>query len=325
VKALAEPSIYDQCRPLIICDAEIIRTAVRFCHLDLEVNPVEHPSEANFTHGKLDVINMRNVDHDTFRFGIPDPMTGNAAFEYVVKAIELAMNRMVDALVTGPISKEAIAMAGYDFAGHTEIFAHYTNTGDYAMMLAEGDFRVIHVSTHVPMREAIDRITKDRVLSVIKLAEETLKRMGFMKPRIAVAGLNPHAGEHGLFGNEDLEHILPAVKEARNLGINADGPHPPDTVFPKMKGRQYDIVVCMYHDQGHIPTKLLGFNYNHEKKIWEGVSGVNVTLGLPLIRVSVDHGTAFDRAGRGEASPESMIQAISYASLLARNKDRNQE
>jgi 4-hydroxythreonine-4-phosphate dehydrogenase len=246
-------------------------------------------------------------------------MTGKASFEYVKKVIDLAMNKQIDATVTGPIHKEAIQKAGYNFAGHTEIFAYYTNTSRYAMMLADEDFRVVHVNTHVSMLEAIKGVTKDRIIAVIKLADDALKKIGIEKPRIAVNGLNPHAGENGLFGDEEINHIIPAIKEAQKMGIIADGPHPPDTVFPKMRGGQYDIVVCMYHDQGHIPTKLLGFHYDHKSKKWESMSGINVTLGLPIIRVSVDHGTAFDKGGKDEANPGSMKQAIRYAGLFCRN------
>ena len=167
------------------------------------------------------------------------------------------------------------------------------------------------------MLEAIRSITRERVLNVIRLADEALKNIGIDAPRIAVNGLNPHAGEHGLFGSEEIDHIIPAIQAAKQEGIKVDGPHPPDTIFPKMKGGQYDIVVCMYHDQGHIPTKLTGFKYNNEKDTWEGMSGVNITLGLPVVRVSVDHGTAFDRAGKGTSNPESMMQAIQYAAKLS--------
>jgi len=208
-------------------------------------------------------------------------------------------------------------LAGCPFAGHTEIFAHYTGTPEYAMMLADQDFRVVHVNTHVSMLDAIRRITRERVFTTIKLTHNALTDMGIARPRIAVNGLNPHAGENGLFGTEEAEQIIPAIEQARQAGIEADGPHPPDTIFPKMRGGQYDAVVCMYHDQGHIPVKLLGFKYDDKKNSWESVSGVNITLGLPIIRVSVDHGTAFDKAGKGEANPGSMIQAILYAARFS--------
>jgi 4-hydroxythreonine-4-phosphate dehydrogenase len=261
----------------------------------------------------IDVLDMKNVDFKDFTYGKVSRKLGQASFEYVEKVIQLAMQGKVDATVTGPINKEAINGAGHHFAGHTEIYAHFTGSTNYAMMLADKNFRVVHVNTHVSMLESIQRITKEKVFNTIVLANDALKSMGIKKPKIAVNGLNPHAGENGLFGSEELEHIIPAIEEARKAGIFADGPHSPDTIFPKMQGGQYDIVVCMYHDQGHIPTKLIGFNYNHKTKKWEGMSGVNITLGLPIIRVSVDHGTAFDKAGKGTANPESMLQAIEYA------------
>ena len=200
---------------------------------------------------------------------------------------------------------------------HTEIFAELTRTRDYAMMLAHDNFRVIHVSTHVSLREAIDRVQKERVMRVIMLGHAAVRKMGVAAPRIAVAGLNPHAGETGLFGREEIEQIEPAVQAARAEGIQVEGPIAPDTVFSKMQGGQYDLTVVMYHDQGHIPTKLIGFKYDEATKTWSDVSGVNITCGLPIIRVSVDHGTAFGKAGEGRANPESMIQAITIAAHLA--------
>jgi 4-hydroxythreonine-4-phosphate dehydrogenase len=265
---------------------------------------------------------MENVEMRHFRHGVVDPMCGKASYEYVKEAISLALGKEVQATVTGPINKESLSQAGIKYPGHTEIYAHFTGCKKYAMMLADNAFRVVHVSTHVSMLEAIRTISKERVLDVIQLTNEALKNMGIANPQIAVNGLNPHAGEHGLFGSEEIDHIIPAIQEARQAGIQADGPHPPDTVFPKMKGGQYDVVVCMYHDQGHIPTKLTGFNYNHSTRLWEGMSGVNITLGLPVIRVSVDHGTAFDRAGKANANPQSMVQAIQYAAKLTNVTDK---
>jgi 4-hydroxythreonine-4-phosphate dehydrogenase len=315
-KALAEKNIYEICRPLVVCDAGIIEQIISICSLPLMINRIASPSEGRYEYGTVDVLDMKNVDAETFRFNTVSEMTGRASFEYVAKVIELAMAGTIDATITGPIHKEAIQKAGFHFAGHTEIYAELTNTKNYAMMLADAGFRVIHVSTHVSLLEAISRVKKDRVLKTIQLAHDALQKMKIKNPRIAVAGLNPHAGENGLFGTEEIDEIIPAIEEAKRSGIDATGPFPPDTVFPKMRGGQYDIVVCMYHDQGHIPAKLLGFNYNHEKEKWEGLSGVNITLGLPIIRVSVDHGVAFDKGGKGEANPESMIQAIQYGAKL---------
>ena len=320
VKALNEQEVYTFCSPFVVCDVQVIKRAIDLCNLSLKIISIAEPAEGVYSHGCINVMDIHNIDMERLQYGKVSEMTGKASFEYVTKVIELALTGKADATVTGPINKEAIRKAGYHFSGHTEIFAHYTGTKNYAMMLAEKTFRVIHVSTHVSMLEAVSRIRRESVLNSIKLADEGLKRMGIKNPKIAVNGINPHAGENGLFGKEEIEHIIPAIEQAVKMGIDADGPHPPDTIFPKMLGGQYDIVVCMYHDQGHIPTKLLGFRYDHEQNTWVGMSGVNITLGLPVIRVSVDHGTAFDKAGKGTSNPESMQQAISYAAKLAATK-----
>jgi 4-hydroxythreonine-4-phosphate dehydrogenase len=230
------------------------------------------------------------------------------------------MNGEIDATVTGPLNKEAINLAGHHFSGHTEIYAHFTDTSDYTMMLADNDLRVVHVSTHVSLREACDRVKKDRVLKVIRLAHDACRRIGIGEPRVGVAGLNPHAGENGLFGREEIDEIAPAVREAVAAGINAEGPIPPDSIFSKAKGGWYDIVVAMYHDQGHIPLKLSGFRWNEETGRWD-TNGVNITLGLPIIRTSVDHGTAFDKAGCNEASEASLVSSIEYGVRLVMNKN----
>ena len=316
IKALSHPEFYDFCKPLVVCDAEIIKQVISICGFHLKINCIDQPSKGLYEYGTVDVLDMKNIDMDSFQFNAISEMTGRASFEYVAKVIELARAGLIDATITGPIHKEAIQKAGFNYAGHTEIYGELTGTKDYAMMLADGGFRVVHVSTHVSLLNAIRRVKKERILKVIQLAQAALKKIDIANPRIAVAGLNPHAGENGLFGSEEIDEIIPAIEAAKQSGINADGPFPPDTIFPKMRGGQYDIVVCMYHDQGHIPTKLLGFNYNHETNKWEGLSGVNITLGLPIIRVSVDHGVAFDKGGKGEANPESMIQAIRYGARL---------
>jgi 4-hydroxythreonine-4-phosphate dehydrogenase len=318
VKALNYSGLYEKCNPLVVGDARIIQRTVELCRLPYKINIIKDPSEGDYRHGTIDVFDLNNLDMRDFKWGMISAMSGKASFEYVEKIIDLAMKKKVAATVTGPINKKALQLAGIKFAGHTEIFAHYTGAANYAMMLADGDFRVVHVSTHVSMLEAVKRLTKERILNTVVLADEALRKMGMGKPRIAVSGLNPHAGENGLFGTEELEHIIPAVEDAKKRGIDADGPHPADTVFPKMTGGQYDVVVCMYHDQGHIPVKLLGFQYDEKEGAWKDISGVNITLGLPIIRVSVDHGTAYDIAGKGVANPGSMLQAINYAVSLSR-------
>jgi 4-hydroxythreonine-4-phosphate dehydrogenase len=233
------------------------------------------------------------------------------------------MARQVGAIVTGPIHKEAINKAGFHYSGHTELLADLTQTKDYAMILAHGDFRVSHVTTHTSMRKACDRIKKERVFAVIRLTYEFLKQLGIEAPRIGVAGLNCHSGEDGLFGDEEINEITPAIEDAKKQGWTVDGPVPPDTVFAKMKGKQYDAVVAMYHDQGHIAVKLVGFSMKPGGKVWDKMSGVNVTMGLPIIRTSVDHGVAFGKAGEGRANPESMVDAIKLAiQLSAARRDR---
>ena len=316
-KALSLVEIYQLCKPLMIAEAEMIRETLRFSNLDLSMKLVSTSKEGHYQFGTIDVLDLKNIDGKSIRHKIVSPEYGRASFEYVRKVIELAMSKEIDATVTGPINKEAINRAGFHYSGHTEIYADLTHAKDYAMMLAHQNFRVIHVSTHVSLREACDRVKKDRVYRVIRLGYDAVKKLGIENPKIAVAGLNPHAGEEGLFGREEIEEIEPALKLARKEGLNIEGPIPPDTVFSKMQGGQYDLVVVMYHDQGHIPTKLIGFQYDDKTKTWGSVSGVNITCGLPIIRVSVDHGTAFGKAGEGRANPESMIQAIKIATLLA--------
>ena len=244
--------------------------------------------------------------------------TASPAYEAIRIAIELALEGKIDGTVTGPIHKESIHKGGCPFSGHTEIYAHYTGTKNYAMLLVHDPLRVIHVSTHVSLRLACDLVKKERIVAVIHLLDTACRQFGVTKPRIGVAGLNPHCGEGGLFGQEDMEEILPAVEDAVRLGKKVEGPIPADTVFSKMKGGMYDAVVVMYHNQGHIPMKLLGFQYDEKIGAWGAMSGVNVTLGLPIVRTSVDHGTAFGKAGEGRANPQSMIEAIRMAALLSR-------
>ena len=248
------------------------------------------------------------------------PQCGNAAFVSVVKAIELAMAGEVDGTVTAPLNKEALHKAGHHFDGHTEIYAHYTNTKKYAMLLADEFLRVIHVSTHVSLREACDRVKKARIIEVTELINDACRQFGIAKPHIGIAGLNPHASDGGLFGWEEEKEIAPAVEELKSRGFYVDGPVSPDSLFAKARCGKFDGVVAMYHDQGHIPFKVVGFQWNKETGRMEASKGVNITLGLPIIRVSVDHGTAFDVAGQGIASAEGLLLAIDYASKMAVNR-----
>lgn len=320
VKALEKKELYDICRPLVVGDVGVFRQIVERLSLGVKIHPIEKVTDAAFQPGEIDVLDLHNVDLDKLVFGEVSPMAGNAAFEAVKKVIELAMAKEVDATVTGPINKKSINEAGHHFAGHTEIYAHYTGTSKYGMLLVEDNLKVIHVSTHVSLRQACDLVKKDRVLAVIELLQNGLKQLGETNLRIGVAGLNPHAGDSGLFGTEDDQEILPAVLEARKRGYDVDGPVPPDTLFAKAATGAYGGVVAMYHDQGHIPFKLSGFSWNAAKQRMDSVKGVNITMGLPIIRTSVDHGTAFEIAGKGIASPDAMVLAIEAAVQLSKNK-----
>ena len=326
VKALAHADIYDRCRPIVVGDAKMIEQAAGFVgRSDITVHRCEKVSDAVFTPGTIDVLHMDLIaDVKAFPIGQVSVEGGNAAFQCVKKVIELAMAGEVDATCTNALNKEAMNKAleyyhgeksdGYThFDGHTEIYATYTNTKKYTMMLAHHDLRVVHVSTHVSLREACDRVKKARVLEVIEIADRACRDMGIENPRVAVAGVDPHCGENGLFGTEEIEEIKPAIEAAKAEGIQAVGPIPPDSVFSEALGGWYDIVVCMYHDQGHIPLKTVGFVYDREKQAWKAVEGVNVTLGLPIIRTSVDHGTGFALAGKGTSNELSLVNAIDYA------------
>ena len=317
-KALNDPEVYKICRPLVIGDAAIMDNALKFSGLaNLKINAVHNPALGKYEHGVIDVYDLANLPLTELKHKTVTAAQGKASYEYVAKAIELAMRKDIDGTVTGPINKAAINSAGFHYAGHTEIYADHTKTKDYTMMLADENFRVAHVTTHVSLREACERVKKARVLRVIELCQDGLMHMGIAHPRIAVAGLNPHCGEEGLFGREDDEEIAPAVAEAKAKGIDVEGPIPADTVFSKMKGGMYDVVVVQYHDQGHIPMKLQGFRYDEKTKTWGAMTGVNITLGLPIIRTSVDHGTAFGKAGEGRANPQSLLDAIYLAAKLA--------
>lgn len=326
VKVLAGGEVYGKCNPLVIGDASIMEEALKITgHEDIKIHPVQSVKEAVFCSGMIDVYDMKLVDSGKFKRGQVSAMAGEASFQYVKKAIDLAMSGEIDGTITNALSKEAINLAGHHFSGHTEIYAQYTKTKKYAMMLAFENLRVVHVSTHVSLREACDRVKKGRVLEVIRLAERACRDLGIEHPRIGVAGLNPHSGEHGLFGSEEIEEIIPAIQAAKEEGLRVDGPVPPDTVFSKARGGWYDVVVAMYHDQGHIPLKVLGFVYNKREAQWDAVTGVNITLGLPIIRVSVDHGTAFDQAGTGAANQLSLANAIEYGICLAKNNNKKME
>lgn len=318
-KALSLDEVYSVCRPFVVGDAGALTMGIEVAGLSLRINRIGSPSEALFKRGVVDVLSLDNIDASGLVMGRAQAMAGRASVEYVVRAAEMAMRDEVDAIVTAPLNKEAMNMAGYKYPGHTELLAEIGKTQDYAMMLLAGGLRVVHVTTHVSLRAVPDLITKDRVFKKIRVAHEAARSLGFDRPRIGVAGLNPHSGEGGLFGREEIEVITPAIDEARKAGMLVDGPVPPDTVFSKALGGVYDVVVAMYHDQGHIPVKLQGFRLDEKTGRWEDVSGVNMTIGLPFIRTSVDHGTAYGKAGRreGTANPQSLVDAIKVATQMA--------
>jgi 4-hydroxythreonine-4-phosphate dehydrogenase len=317
VRALTRTCVHDICRPIVIGDASVIQQVQRFVDSRLQVRSISRAADARFETETIDVFDLKNVDLPKLALGKVSAMAGNAAFEAVKTMIELAFRREIDATVTAPIHKEALVAAGHQFPGHTEIFAHFTGTNDFTMMLAAGDLRIVHVSTHVSLRKACDAVTKHRVLTVIELAHRACRQLGIANPKIGVAGLNPHASDGGLFGDEEREQIIPAIQDARSRGILVDGPQPPDTFFAKAASGVYDICVAMYHDQGHIPAKMQGFHFDRKSMSWDRVNGINVSLGLPIIRTSVDHGTAFDQAGKGTASDASLVEAIEYAARMA--------
>jgi len=320
VKALANPQVYEKCIPLVIGDIDPLADMLQFAGMPLRLNQIDKPEEALGIFGVIDVIPMGILKKGDWEYKKIGAIQGKAAFVYIEHGIKLALERRVAAVVTGPISKESLNLAGYHYAGHTEIFTDLTATERSAMLLCSKTLRVIHVTTHVSMRNACDLIKKERVLAVIRLAYLAMRHLGISSPRIAVAGLNAHCSENGLFGNEEEQEISPAINEARAEGINVDGPIPPDTVFVKAQSGAYDVVVAMYHDQGHIPLKLSGFKLDPVTNRYTEMSGVNCTIGLPIIRTSVDHGTAFGKAGEGRANEESMLDAIDAAVTMVQNR-----
>lgn len=294
LKAVMNETVLEICSPLLIGDRIVLEQAVSHLNIDIDL-------------GRYDIVGTGAVTSADFPRCSASDIGGDAAVSYIKKAVELAQLRIVDAVVTAPITKEALKIAGYPWPGHTELLAELTGTDRYAMMLCGGPLRVILVTIHTALKNVPGLITQARVLDTIHLAQIACTMLGIAEPRIAVAGLNPHAGEAGLFGNEEDEAILPAVEEAQRLGLPVEGPFPPDTLFHKVYNGEYDIVVCMYHDQGLIPLKMIAFD-----------SGVNVTVGLPIVRTSPDHGTAYNIAWKGIANPSSMIEAIKLAARMKR-------
>jgi len=308
LKALGQPDVRALGRMLIVGDAATLDRAQTYTGTQLRLRAVSSPEAARFDSDVLDVLDLKNVDLAGLAVGKVSPMAGHAAYEYVKTAAELALAGRVDAIVTSALNKAALNAAGHHFDGHTGLLAEVCKAPGATMMLVADKLRVTHVSTHVSLRQAIDRVRPERILKVLQLTHDAVRRLGIEKPKLAVAGLNPHAGEGGLFGDEEEKYIAPAIAQARTLGLDASGPWPGDTVFFRTLQGEFDGAVAMYHDQGHVAAKMLG--------IWRGV---NVTLGLPIIRTSVEHGTDFSNAGTGRGDPRSLIEAIKLAAILASN------
>lgn len=306
VKALVHEDIYDVCRPVVIGDAEAIRKSVEICKLASKVRVIKRGDEGQFSSRTINVIDLNNIDHEKFSYGIVQAQNGLASYEYIKKSVELALNGELAAIATTPINKPALKAGNVDFIGHTEILAGLTNTEDPLTMFEVRGMRVFFLSRHVPLKRACEMVTEQRLLDYIDRCTGALESLGITEGTMAVAGLNPHSGDNGLFGNEDMEQIVPAVEKARSRGYRVVGPVGADSVFHQALMGKYNSVLSLYHDQGHIATKTLDFERT-----------IAITLGLPFLRTSVDHGTAYDIAGKGMASEVSMVEAILLASKYA--------
>ena len=302
VKALTNEALYAACRPLLVADRRVIEQACALCRLDANVRVLGSPSEGAYQSGTVNLIDLDNVDVSDLVLGQPQAMCGRAAFQYIAKAVELALAGSIDALATTPINKESLRAADVPYIGHTEILASLTGVSDPLTMFEVRGMRVFFLSRHVSLRKACDLVTKDRVLDYIVRCTAALRKLGVREGTMAVAGLNPHSGEHGLFGTEEGDEVEPAIREAQARGYDVEGPIGADSVFHLALTGRYNAVLSLYHDQGHIATKTLDFERT-----------IAITNGLPFLRTSVDHGTAFDIAGQGEASAVSMVEAILLA------------
>jgi 4-hydroxythreonine-4-phosphate dehydrogenase len=291
---------------LVVGNLERLREGAEIAGASTEYVAIEKAEDAFTLKGDAVPVLEIPIEDPQLDFGELSAAAGKCAYQCLIKAIDLAMDKKVSAVVTAPLNKGSLNLAGYKYPGHTEILGERTGVGETVMMLAADGMRVLHATTHLPLAKVPTTLTSERIVFTLKVGHDALVRMGVRSPRFGIAGLNPHAGEGGIFGDEEEKIIIPAMEEARSMGIYVDGPVPPDVVFLKMHGGKYDAVVAMYHDQGHIPLKLLAFE-----------SGVNVTLGLPIIRTSVDHGTAFDIAGKGLADPGSLVEALRLAIRMA--------
>ncbi|MEG6614442.1 4-hydroxythreonine-4-phosphate dehydrogenase PdxA [Pseudoclostridium thermosuccinogenes] len=302
LKALNNKWIYDICKPLVVGDIGVLQRIGGIIGSELELYRIDGPEQGKYCYGSVDVISLGNIDAEALEFGKVQAAAGKAAFEYIVKAAELANSGKITAIATTPINKEAIKAAGVNFIGHTEMLAELANAKDPLTMFQVNNLRVFFLSRHVSLRKACDMVTADRIIDYVLRCDEALRRLGLNERRIAIAGLNPHSGEHGMFGDEEVREIEPAVNKLREKGIDVTGPVSADSVFYLALKGKYDAVLSLYHDQGHIATKTLDFERT-----------ISLTIGMPFLRTSVDHGTAFDIAGRGIASSVSMEEAIRLA------------
>ncbi|WHH61568.1 4-hydroxythreonine-4-phosphate dehydrogenase PdxA [Petroclostridium sp. X23] len=308
VKSLSKTEVYQTCRPLVIGDKDVVLQALKFCGLSLNIHSIQKAEEGTYELGTIDLIDLKNVDISNLKIGEIQALGGQAAFDYINKSVEMAMSREIDAIATTPINKESLKAANIDYIGHTEILAGLTNTTDPLTMFEVRNMRVFFLTRHVSLQQACNLVTKEKIIEYIVRCTEALKKLGIEDGTMAVAGLNPHSGEHGLFGNEEVIHVEPAVQEAQRMGYKVVGPISADSVFHLALQGRYNSVLSLYHDQGHIATKTLDFERT-----------IALTNGLPFLRTSVDHGTALDIAGKGLASETSMIEAILIAAKYAPN------
>ena len=310
-KALVDPEVRAVARPVVIGDAGTVRAALGITRVEAVVRSIGLPRETADDPGVIDVIDLANVAATRLERGKVSADAGRAAYEAIRRAVELTVAGETKAVVTSAINKAALHAAGYPYDGHTELLAELCGKPKVTMMLVAGRLRICHVSTHVSLARAIERVRPERILQVVQLAHEGVRQLGVAEPHIAVAGLNPHAGEGGIFGTEEIEFIAPAIAQAKERGFRVSGPYAGDTVFFRTLQGEFDCAIAMYHDQGHVAAKMLG--------IWQGV---NVTLGLPIIRTSVEHGTDFANAGKGTGDPRSLVQAIKLAATMVKGKER---
>ena len=305
-KSIADKATFDVARCIVIGDKKVMEKAIRIVGADLKVNVVDSPADGDYSYGVLNMIDLDNIDMSRFEYGKINAMCGQAAFDYIKKSIEITMDKQADAVATTPINKESLHAAEVDFIGHTEIFGALTGTADPLTMFETNGLRVFFLTRHKSLRDMLDDIKKDRIIDYVERCTDALRRLGVKEGTMAVAGLNPHSGEHGLFGWEEVKEIAPAVEELKERGFNVAGPVPADSVFHQAAQGRFNSVLSLYHDQGHIATKTLDFDRT-----------ISITNGMPILRTSVDHGTAFDIAGKGIAGAVSMEEAIRLAAKYA--------